>query len=278
MTAAALSPPQPRSASFRMVSRPARGRRRLTRALALTVAAGLLAGGLSGCNTLKRLSEVGDAPTMSEVENPTLDKNYQPVSMPMPTPQVAQPNPNSLWRPGARAFFKDQRASTIGDILTVVVAIQDESATLENSLTRGRSADETAGVDSLAGYETSFNRFLPEAVNPADLIDFGSTSDHAGTGSYGRSETINIRLAAVVLQVLPNGNLVIAGKQEVRVNRELRELTVTGVIRPQDVASDNTVNWDKIAEARITYGGRGTVSDMVEPRYGQQVYDILFPF
>ncbi len=251
---------------------------RLTRALAVLAAAGLMGTSLAGCNTLKRLSEVGDAPNMSEVENPTLQKHYKPVTMPMPTPQMAQPNPNSLWRPGARAFFKDQRASAIGDILTVVVDIENESAALSNSLTRGRNAAESAGIDKLLGYETSFAEVLPSSVDPTSLIGFGSESDHSGTGVYGRSETINIRLAAVVLQVLPNGNLVIAGKQEVRVNRELRELTVTGVIRPQDVASDNTVNWDKIAEARISYGGRGTVSDMVEPRYGQQVYDILFPF
>jgi len=248
------------------------------RALAVVVMAGLLSGGLGGCQTLQRLAEVGDKPGMSDVENPTLRRDYRPVSMPMPVPQVATPNPNSLWRPGATAFFKDQRASEVGDILTVVVAIEGETASLASSLTRGRTSEEGAGITNFLGYETGLDQIFPDDIVPSDLVNFGSSSDLNGTGAISRAETVNIRLAAVVLQVLPNGNLVIAGRQEVRVNGELRELTVTGVIRPQDVASDNTVEWDKIAEARISYGGRGSVSDMTEPRYGQQIYDILFPF
>ncbi|MQX35394.1 flagellar basal body L-ring protein FlgH [Roseospira navarrensis] len=252
--------------------------RRAARGLCILLAVGLLGGSLGGCKTLQRLAEVGDAPGMSEVENPTLRRDYKPVSMPMPTPEVATPNPNSLWRPGARAFFKDQRASEVGDILTVVVDIENEQATLANSLTQARGGGETAGLNSFLGYEAGLASFFPEAISPPDLVDFGSTSDHDGTGAMTRAETINIRLAAVVLQVLPNGNLVISGRQEVRVNGELRELTVSGVIRSMDVASDNTVDWDKIAEARISYGGRGTVTDLTEPRYGRQIYDILFPF
>ncbi len=234
--------------------------------------------GLSACNTLQRLSEVGSAPSMTEVENPTLRKDYRPVSMPMPAPVIAEPNPNSLWRPGARAFFKDQRAGDVGDILTVLVNIQSEQASFSNTLARSRSNDENAGLPSFLGYESKLSSFLPDEVDPANLIGFGSDSDHTGTGSIARQETVNMRLAAVVLQILPNGNLVIGGRQEVRVNGELRELTVTGVIRPEDISSANTISWSQIAEARISYGGRGTVSDMVEPRYGQQIYDIVFPF
>jgi flagellar L-ring protein precursor FlgH len=252
--------------------------RRAARGLGVLVVAGLLGGALSGCNTLQRLAEVGDAPSMSEVENPTLRRDYKPVSMPMPTPEVATPNPNSLWRPGARAFFKDQRASEVGDILTVVVDIENEQASLNNSLSRDREAGESAGMDNFLGYETGLNSIFPSELNPSNLVNLGSSSEHAGNGTMSRAETINIRLAAVVIQVLPNGNLVISGRQEVRVNGELRELTVTGVIRSQDVRSDNTIEWDKIAEARISYGGRGTVTDLTEPRYGQQIYDILFPF
>ncbi len=259
--------------------RPAAGAmRRIARGVALAGVAGLLVGALGGCNTLQRLSEVGEPPAMSNLENPTLRRDYKPVSMPMPTPEIAQPNPNSLWRPGARAFFKDQRASEVGDILTVVVDIEGEQASLANTLARGRNGEEGAGVTSFFGLEGGFSDIFPNEVDPSNLVNFGSSSDHAGSGTIARSETVNIRLAAVVLQVLPNGNLVIAGRQEVRVSGELRELTVTGVIRPQDVRSDNTIAWDKIAEARISYGGRGTVTDMTEPRYGQQIYDILFPF
>jgi len=238
----------------------------------------LAATSLSACNTLQRLSEVGEAPKMSSIENPTQRRDYRPVSMPMPAPEVAQPNANSLWRPGARAFFKDQRASEVGDILTVIVDIKGEKAELDNSTSRTRDASESAGLPNFLGLETDLVKILPDEVDPSNLANLSSDSGHTGQGSIDREETINIRLAAVVLQVLPNGNLVIAGRQEVRVNYELRELAVTGVIRPQDIRSDNTIAWDKIAEARISYGGRGTISDVQQPRYGQQIFDIVFPF
>lgn len=233
---------------------------------------------LTACNTLQRLSEVGDGPQLSSIENPAQKRDYRPVSMPMPTPEIATSNPNSLWRPGARAFFKDQRAAGVGDIMTVVVNIQGEKAELDNSTARTRTAGESAGLPNLLGAESSLANVLPNAVDPSNLVGLSSDSEHTGTGSIAREETIKLRLAAVVLQVLPNGNLVIAGRQEVRVNSELRELAVTGVIRPQDIRSDNTIDWDKIAEARINYGGRGTISDVQQPRYGQEIFDIIFPF
>ncbi|MCF8481849.1 MAG: flagellar basal body L-ring protein FlgH [Rhodospirillum sp.] len=235
-------------------------------------------GSLGACTTFKRLSEIGQPPRLSELENPTLKKDYSPVSMPMPAPVVAQPNPNSLWRPGSRAFFKDQRAGEVGDILTVIVDISGEKAAFASDISRTRDNSESANLTAFLGYEAQLANILPDGIDPESLTSFGSGSDHTGKGGITRSETVSMRLAAVVLQILPNGNMVLAGKQEVRVNGELRELTVTGVIRPEDIRSDNTIYWHQIAEARISYGGRGSVSDMVEPRYGQQVYDILFPF
>jgi flagellar L-ring protein precursor FlgH len=230
---------------------------------------------LSGCSNMERLSRVGQAPAMTPVVNPTSDNNYRPVSMPMPTPQMLAPNANSLWRPGARAFFKDQRASDIGDVLTVIVNIQNESATLNNESQRTRdNVSETLSVGNLFNAQ---NRILPGS-NQTPALDITSGSNYRGSGNIARDESINIRLAAVVLQILPNGNLAIAGRQEVRVNDELRELTVAGVIRPEDVGSTNTITWDKIAEARISYGGRGSLSDVQQPRYGQQIFDIVFPF
>lgn len=233
---------------------------------------------LSGCNTLQRLSEVGDGPQMSSIENPVQKRDYRPVSLPMPAPEMSQPNPNSLWRPGARAFFKDQRAGQVGDILTIIVNIQSEKAELDNATSSSRTAGESLGLPNLFGLEASAAKVLPDGVNLNNLASANSRGSHSGTGSIKREETIKLRLAAVVLQVLPNGNLVIAGRQEVRVNAELRELAITGVIRPEDIRSDNTIDWDKIAEARISYGGRGTISDVQTPRYGQQIFDIIFPF
>ncbi|MGH6915034.1 MAG: flagellar basal body L-ring protein FlgH, partial [Geminicoccales bacterium] len=185
--------------------------------------------------------------------------------------------PNSLWRTGSRAFFKDQRASNVGDIVTIVVNI-DDNATLRNTSARSRTNMENAAADAFLGYEQSLHQLLPEAVDPTNLVELNSRTNNEGAGEISRDEAIEVKVAAVVTQILPNGNLVVQGRQEVRVNYEIRELEVAGVIRPQDITSDNTISSDKIAEARIAYGGRGHISDVQQPRYGQQVYDVLFPF
>ncbi|SMF67939.1 flagellar L-ring protein precursor FlgH [Tistlia consotensis] len=244
----------------------------------LTVAGAVALGlTLSGCNALTRLSEVGSAPSLSQIENPAVITGAQPVAMPMPAPEPLHQEANSLWRPGSRAFFKDQRASDVGDILTVVIQI-DDSATLSNKSDRTRTNSENAGLPAVLGFESKFSKVLPSAVDPSNLIEATSDSSSEGTGSINRSEAIDLRVAAMVTQVLPNGNLVIAGRQETRVNFELRQLQIAGIIRPEDLTSTNTINWDQIAEARISYGGRGTMSDVQQPRYGQQLYDILWPF
>jgi flagellar L-ring protein precursor FlgH len=165
--------------------------------------------------------------------------------------------------------------------MTVVVNIQNESAQLNNSTRRTRdNVRETVSVPNFFNVTDSLfpDARAPDVTSTAPALDATSGSDFRGTGTIQRGETVNIRLAAVVLQVLPNGNLAIAGRQEVRVNNELRELQVAGVIRPEDIRSDNTISWDKIAEARISYGGRGTLSDVQQPRYGQQIFDVIFPF
>lgn len=234
---------------------------------------------LSGCNTLTRISEIGEEPKLSAIENPTQKSGYQPVTMPMPDAEEARPMANSLWRPGARAFFKDQRAAKVGDILTVAVAITD-SADLSNTTSQGRGgAGESMGFSTLLGLENSVNKVLPNTVDPTSLVGgVTSSRDLTGTGSIARNETIKISVAAVVVQVLPNGNLVIAGSQEVRVNYELRQLQVSGVIRREDISSTNTIASQDIAELRVAYGGRGTISDMQTPRYGSQLLDVILPF
>ena len=255
------------------VKAPPRAARQAAKAAVLV----LLAVTLAGCNALTRLSQIGDEPPLNKVENPAVLYENQPVTMPMPPPEVIVRQANSLWRPGSRAFLKDQRASEVGDILTVVIAI-DDGAQISNTTERSRTSAENSSASALAGYEASLSAVLPTAIDPTNLIDLDSTSNTQGSGSVNRDESIDLRVAALVTQVLPNGNLVIAGRQEVRVNFEVRELQVVGMIRPEDITSTNTISYDQIAEARIAYGGRGQISDVQQARYGQQIFDIIWPF
>ncbi len=249
----------------------------IARHLVRFAAVAAIAAAVPGCNTLTRLSEVGDGPDLTKITNPVARQGYRPVSMPMPAPQIAEDNPNSLWRAGARAFFKDTRAKAVGDILTVKLNLKDK-ATLDNKSERERDDKEDTDVTTLLGLEAEFAKRLPQAINPSSVASFGSKSETKGDGSIARSEDIELTFAAVITQILPNGALVIFGRQEIRVNYELRELMVTGIVRPEDIESDNSISHEKIAEMRVTYGGRGTLSDLQQPRWGTQVWDIVFPF
>ncbi len=237
----------------------------------------LLVAILSACNTVDRLTQVGKEPPLSAIRDPAELHGKAPIMMPQPAPVTAARQPNSLWRPGSRVFLKDQRASQVGDILTVVIEI-DDGASIANTSSRSRANSEDAAASHLLGFESGLNEILPSAVDPGNLIDFGSNSSSQGSGSVNRDETIDLRIAALVTQVLPNGNLVIAGRQEIRVNFEVRELQLVGLIRPEDITSANTVSYDQIAEARIAYGGRGQITDVQQPRYAQQIFDIIWPF
>lgn len=249
-----------------------------TRALTPIALAALV--GLAGCGAADRLSQVGKAPSLSAIQDPTAQPGYKPVSLPMPAPPPAAYAPNSLWKQGARTFFKDQRAHQIGDILTVKVTIEDK-AEFDNSTSRSRTGSDSANVGGLPAYLLG-KAVLPASVSTsitdADIASTDSSSSSTGAGKATRSETLETNIAAVVTQILPNGNLVVEGRQEVRVNFEKRELIVAGIIRPEDVAADNTIESTKIAEARISYGGKGQLTDMQQPRYGQQVLDVLLPF
>lgn len=237
-----------------------------------------LATTLSACNAVNRMAQIGTVPPITPIENPTQAPGYRVVSLPMPDPTNDSFMSNSLWRQGARAFFKDQRASRVGDILTVVININDQ-ASFDNETERTRENTEDSDVTNLLGLESQLEkRLLPEAFNPASALSLGSTSKSKGAGKVDRSEALSITVAAIVTQVLPNGNLVIQGRQEVRVNFEVRELLVAGVVRPEDITAINQIQHTQIAEARISYGGRGQLTDVQQPRYGQQVLDILFPF
>ncbi len=247
--------------------------RRVSAALMLPIMLPVM---LCGCGALTRLSEVGRPPEMSPTADPTREPNYRPITMPMPAGQMVTPQVGALWRSGSRAFFKDQRAAQVGDILTVLVNITD-TANLKNNSTASRNGSEAMGLPNLFGFEATIPKLLAGAT-ASNLVAASSTNSNTGNGEIKRNETVTLRLAGVITQVLPNGNLVVAARQEVRVNSELRQLQVTGVVRPQDIASDNTVIHDRMAEARIAYGGRGQLTDVQTARWGQQVLDVVAPF
>jgi len=246
---------------------------------------------LAGCsNTLDKLDNIGNPPPMSEVINPQEKPTYEKLSWPMPeTPPPQKQYANSLWQPGARAFYRDQRAARVGDILRVNISINDK-AEVDNATEAKRDSTEKLGAPKVFGFENTLagNISIPplglnglplkNPATPSSLLDITGATNLKGTGSVKREEKINTQLAAIITQVLPNGNLVIDGKQEILVNKELREVAVKGVIRPQDIRSDNTVDSTQIAEARIAYGGRGQLSDVQQARWGNQVVDALAPF
>jgi flagellar L-ring protein precursor FlgH len=234
---------------------------------------------LGGCATLDKLASVGEAPKLTAIQNPTAQPGYQPVSMPMPAPEQAYYQPNSLFSNDAKGFFKDQRAHKIGDILLVQVTIADK-AQIANQTASARTAANGAGAGGVLGslFSAATASTPLAGTDPSKAIDINSSMANTGSGSVNRSETVDTQVAAVVTQVLGNGNLVIEGHQEVRVNFEIRDLIIAGVVRPEDIGSDNTIPSGKIAEARIAYGGRGQLTDVQQPRYGQQVMDAILPF
>jgi flagellar L-ring protein precursor FlgH len=217
-------------------------------------------------------------PQLHPVATPAPLTGGEQRSIPQPESAAYEtPRPNSLWRTGSRSFFNDQRATRIGDIITVHIEI-DDKAELSNSSNRTREASTSAGVGNFFGLEEAVGQLFNGAFDPQNMISADSESEHRGEGAINREEKIELTVAAVIVDRLPNGNLVIAGRQEVRINAELRELTVSGVIRPEDVTADNTINHTQIAEARISYGGRGSISAVQRPNWGQRIGDAITPW
>ncbi len=232
---------------------------------------------LAGCNAFSRISQIGEAPPLTTIQDPKTQPGYQPVSLPMPTPITGERQPNSLWKAGSRAFFKDQRAAQVGDILTVLVSF-DDKAQLNNETQTQRTTNEQDTMPSVMGFESQIQKILPKSANPASLVNVTGATNNDGKALINREEKITLEVAALVTQVLPNGNLVVQGHQEIRVNYEVRDLQIAGVLRPQDISSTNAVTLDKLAEARVSYGGRGQLTNDQQPRYGQQLLDVLAPF
>jgi flagellar L-ring protein precursor FlgH len=236
---------------------------------------------LSGCSeTVDRLKRIGKAPALASVDLPSTEPDPADILVSQALQDEHRQRikkTNSLWQPGSTTFFRDSRAWKIGDLITVNVQISD-NASLNNSTQQKRNGTDAMGIPSLFGKQKAIATILSGNASASSLINTTNSRAHAGSGVISRKETINTTIAATVTKILPNGNLVIQGHQEVRVNYELREIKLAGIIRPKDIASDNSIKSSQLAEARISYGGRGIVSDVQQPRVGSQVIDAISPF
>jgi flagellar L-ring protein precursor FlgH len=221
---------------------------------------------------------VAGPPALAPIGNPAGLTGGQQQTIPQPAPVSYTPaGPSSLWQAGSRSFFNDQRASRVGDILTVEIEISDK-AEISNTSSRQRSSESSSGVDSFLGIPTQLGRFFGAGFDPTDLVSGHADSTHSGQGAINREEKVQLTVAAVIVDRLPNGNLVIAGRQEMRINSELRELTISGIVRPEDITATNTIRNDQIAEARVSYGGRGQISAVQRPNIGQRIGDAISPW
>jgi flagellar L-ring protein precursor FlgH len=248
-------------------------RTRFAALAALLLIASPLSLGLGACSTIKEAVRGPDlAPVGYPAQLAPMDQKIL-AQVNAPAPATA----NSLWRTGARTFFNDQRAGKVGDILTVLINI-DDSAKTTNATSSSRTSGVTAGIPHLLGLESSLGKILPGGFDPANALSTNSKTTNDGAGAVNRAEKISLTVAAVVSAVLPNGNLVIQGTQEVRTNAEVRQLTVAGIVRPEDISSANTIQHTQIAEARINYGGRGDISRVQKTPAGQSLIERFSPF
>jgi flagellar L-ring protein FlgH len=243
---------------------------------------------LLGAAVLSACAPAGGADRRPEISGIELSPETMPEAarIQVPMPASPEPRPNhraegsSLWQSGSDSFFADRRASNVGDVVTIDIEIDDQ-ARMRNESSRSREGSASLARPEFLGYGAKIDRILPgidEGEVPENLIELGAGFERSGAGSINRGENINLKLAALVIDRLPNGNLVVAGRQEVKVNDEIRELRVAGIIDPRDIAMDNSIDYAKIAEARITYGGRGQLSRQTRTAYGEEAMDILLPY
>ncbi|MHA7969742.1 flagellar basal body L-ring protein FlgH [Rhizobium sp. CAU 1783] len=223
---------------------------------------------LAGCQS-QTLKEIGNAPSMSPIGS-GLRYSQTPQMALYPKQPRAVASGYSLWSDNQSALFKDARALNVGDILTVNIQINDK-ASFNNETDRSRN--NSSGIS----WSTAANLFGTEVPATTGDLSSGSDTSTKGKGSTERSEKLTLLVAAVVTGILENGNLLISGSQEVRVNHEIRILNVAGIVRPQDVDAENTISYERIAEARISYGGRGRLTEVQQPPVGQQVVDLFSP-
>lgn len=242
--------------------------------------------GLCGCNMAKKLSTIGEPPALTQIKNPKDLPGYEPVSMPMPEAQRYEQRTNSLWQTGSRAFFKDQRASKIGDIITVEINLdRKQSIQMNPSIEPESSLNST--VTSILGHQLPIQKRIAKALpgkkessvaSMTDWADSNSSSSHKAKAAYDVQDKMKFKMAAVVIEILPNGNMVIQGREEIRLVNELREVEIKGIVRREDVTSNNTIASEKIANLRIGYGGRGDLTDAQSAPWGQQYLQKILPF
>lgn len=228
----------------------------------------------SGC---ARLKDVGQAPALTPTQGSTEAFAMMSPGLPRQRASYRDVDRASLWSHEQKSLLGDRRAVQRGDILTVVIEI-DEEAEISNTTSRSRSGSESMGIPQLLGIPQRLAAKLPDGASFDTAVSTDSSSTSSGDGSVRRNEKLTLRVAATIVDVLQNGVLSIQGSQEVRVNFEIRELLVAGYVRPADISRQNEITYDKIASARISYGGRGQISDVQQPRYGQQLADIVLPF
>lgn len=224
-----------------------------------------------------RADHIGKPPGFTPVRDAPEARAMATPALPIVTVLQRPADAASLWSPARASLLGDRRAVVRGDILTVVIEI-DEKAEISNSSDRSRSGSESLSVPGLFGLPQRLDSKLPEGASSDELVGLNSQSSASGDGSVKRNEKLELRIASTVVDVLPNGVLSISGSQELRVNFELRELLVTGFVRPEDISRQNEITYDKIASARVSYGGRGQITDVQQPRVGQQVLDAVLPF
>ncbi len=234
----------------------------------------LFAFAISACG---RLDHLGKPPSFTPNDDSPEQVAMLWPGLPLHTQPQRTVDRSSLWSGGQHSLLGDQRAIKKGDILTVVIEL-DEEAEISNNTNRSRTGSENLAVPHLFGLPQRAQDNLPEGASLDEAVGIESEASSSGRGSVRRNEKLTLRIAATVIDVLPNGVLSISGSQELRVNFELRELLVAGYVRPQDISRQNEITYDKIASARVSYGGRGQITDVQQPRYGQQILDSVLPF
>lgn len=229
---------------------------------------------LAGCDTWDHFQKPPDMSSPGSVSEIPPPKASAAAIAAADVPPLPPAMTGSLWRQGSKTFFRDQRARGVGDLLTVSVNL-NESAEFANQTNLTRT---TANGESVTGLGSLLGHLFPGLAASSPSISTAGSDTTQGQGDIKRAETLVVNVAATVVQVMPNKNLEIVGSQEIRLNNELRQLQIRGMVRPEDILSDNTIGSDKIAEARIAYGGRGVSSDLQRPAWGQDLLNRLAPF